>query len=81
MPVEPFAKRYYVLPKAQIGPLRFVLESYDGLAFMRTIDASTGLVEVAWSVSRSEDVEALLAALADELQMVVVATPETVPPL
>lgn len=55
--------------KRQIGYLRFTLESYDGLGFIRTLDASQGLIEIAWTVSREADVRALLAALANEVNM------------
>jgi len=74
-------KYYYRLPRQAIGLLRFLLESYDGLAFMRTLDSRDGLVEVAWPASRSGDAEALLAALEAELAMQRVAPPAEVPPL
>jgi hypothetical protein len=75
-----FSSRYFQLPKAEIASLRFTLESYDGLAFQRTLDSATGLVEVLWPVERARDVEALLAALSAELGMVMVPAPEQVPP-
>lgn len=80
---EPFAKRYYRLDRAAIGMLRFLLESYDGLAFMRTLDAREALVEVAYPPSRSRDAEALLAAFAAELGIAEVPSPppERYPPL
>ncbi len=40
MPAEIFIKRYFQLPRAEIGQLRFILESYDGLAFARTLDSA-----------------------------------------
>jgi len=58
-----FEKRYLRLPPAEIAWLRFVLESYDGLAFVRTLDGRDGLVEVAFPPSRRADAEALLAEL------------------
>jgi len=62
----PFIKRYYRLPAQQIAWLRFVLESYDGLAFVRSLDGRRGLVEVAYPPSRGADAERLLASLARE---------------
>ena len=44
MTTEIFSKRYFRLPRAEIGHLRFILESYDGLAFARTLDSGSGLV-------------------------------------
>ncbi|PLX80126.1 MAG: DUF4911 domain-containing protein [Desulfuromonas sp.] len=70
-----FCKKYYILEKAEIAYLRFVLESYDGLAFVRTLDKTGALVEVAYPPSRSADAEILLAALEQETGMTETATP------
>jgi len=78
---EAFCKRYFEIPRAEIGHLRFILESYDGLAFARTLDNQLALVEVAYSPSRREDVEQLFKALAAEVGLQEVATPEHVPSL
>ena len=78
---ESFSKRYFQIPRAEIGHLRFILESYDGLAFARTLDKQLALVEIAYSPSRSCDVEPLLEALAGEVGLQEVAPPEVVPPL
>jgi hypothetical protein len=79
----PFVKRYYQVPRAEIGYLRFILESYDGLIFMRTLDPHTALIEVAHPLSRRPDAEALLLALASEVSMdeVPAPLPENYPPL
>lgn len=76
-----FTKRYYQLPRAEIAYLRFTLESYDGLAFQRTLDSAAGLVEIIWPTERTQDAEALLAALAEEIDWREVAPPEIIPPL
>jgi hypothetical protein len=67
LPMQRLIKRYFNLPRREIGYLRFILESYDGLMFMRTLDASTGLVEVGYPPSRSADACGVLAALTREL--------------
>jgi len=72
---EPFCKKYYLLPKAEIAYLRFTLESYDGLAFVRTLDAKEALVEVAYPPSRRKDAEALLLCLENETGMSETDTP------
>lgn len=76
-------KSYYNLPRRQIGYLRFILESYDGLAFVRTLDNRQALVEIAYPASRREDVQALLGSLAEECTMTAVAPPQAseYPPL
>jgi hypothetical protein len=76
-----FDKRYFFLPRAEIGHLRFILESYDGLAFARTLDKQNGLVEIAYPSSRSCDANLLLNSLAAELGLQAVAVPDKIPPL
>ncbi len=68
-------KSYYSLHRRQIGYLRFILESYDGVAFVRTLDNRQALVEIAYPASRREDAEGLLAALVEECHMTAVAPP------
>lgn len=79
MTSEIFSKRYFQLPRAEIGHLRFILESYDGLAFARTLDKLNGLVEIAYPGSRACDSECLLKALAAEIGLREVAAPEKIP--
>lgn len=81
MSAEIFTKRYFQIPRAEIGHLRFILESYDGLAFARTLDKQAALVEIAYSASRSGDVETLLLALTAEVGWQEVAAPREIPPL
>jgi hypothetical protein len=63
--MEPFTKKYFRLPRKQIGFLRFILESYDGLAFARTLDSRLALVEIAYPPSR----QALITSLAEDLAL------------
>ncbi len=76
-----FTKRYFQLPREEIGYLRFILESYDGLAFARTLDNREALVEIAYCTSREADVDGVLSVLADEAGLKEVAAPEQIPPL
>jgi len=81
MPHPGMKRRYYQMPKAEIAYLRYTLESYDGLAYQRTLDSASGLVEVLLPVERTVDVDALLAALSEELGWQEVDPPEVVPPI
>lgn len=81
MTAEIFSKRYFQLPRAEIGHLRFILESYDGLAFARTLDKQNGLVEIAYPPSRARDAESILEALVFEVGLQEVAAPEQIPTL
>lgn len=69
-------KKHFTVARREIGYLRFILESYDELAFFRTLDASLGLIEVAWPPSRSADAESLLAALALETGLAEAPSPQ-----
>jgi hypothetical protein len=71
-PLVPFAfchRRYRLMP-VRIGMLRFLVEGYDGILFLRTIEASTAVVELSWAKSCAVDATAILAALSAELEMV-----------
>jgi hypothetical protein len=65
--MDTLAKRYFRLPSRQIGYLRFILESYDGLAFVTTLDPKSGLVEIVYPLSRRQDADGLIEALVEEL--------------
>lgn len=81
MPPDNFVKRYYQLPRQEIGYLRFILEGYDGLAFARTLDSHQGLVEIAWPGNQGKDAEHLMKELALEIGMTEVLPPEEIAPL
>jgi hypothetical protein len=68
-----FIKRYFSLARAHIGYLRFILESYDGLAFVRTLDPRQAVVEIGYPASRKKDAEELVQALADEIGLLELA--------
>lgn len=66
---DPFVKRCFRLDRAAIVYLRFILEGYDGLIFLRTLDPRAALVEVAYAPACRGDAESLLAPLVDECAM------------
>lgn len=81
MSEDAFAKRYYQLPRGEIGHLRFILESYDGLCFARTLDNQAAVVEIAYHPSRASDADALLKSLAAEINLHEIPAPDQVLPL
>lgn len=76
-----FHRGYFQLAKEKIALLRFLLESYDGLIFLRTLDNRLALVELAWPPSRSVDALGLIAALEQELGLQPAPPPANIPPL
>lgn len=65
-------RRCFRLPRREIGVLRFLLEGYDGLGFVRTLDAGEGVVEIAWPADRQAEMESVLESLCRELGMAAV---------
>lgn len=76
-----FQRGYFQVAREQIALLRFLLESYDGLVFLRTLDNRLALVELAWPPSRAVDALALIGALEQELGLAPCAPPQSIPPL
>ncbi len=56
-----------IIDKPQIGFLNSIIESYEGIAVVRTMEASSGIIEL-WIAPAFEDlVTAILNDLADEI--------------
>ena len=62
---------YLLIRPEKISWLRFILEGYDGLAILTTISAEKGLVRLQAVESGFEETMRLLAALADDLTLLV----------
>jgi hypothetical protein len=54
--------RLAIIKPSEISFLRFVLEAYEGLAVLSTIDAGIGLVQISIAPGCEEDVELILQA-------------------
>ncbi|MHB8789124.1 MAG: DUF4911 domain-containing protein [Desulfobulbaceae bacterium] len=59
---------YLFIAPARISLLRFLLEGYDGLAMVSTLDNTTGLVRLLYPGPRYAELMAFLAAVASDLQ-------------
>lgn len=68
-------ERYFRMDKQQIGYLRFILEGYEGLASLTTVDAGMGQVLLRVPPGCEGEVDTLLADLANEIYL----EPQTVP--
>lgn len=71
-------KRYYHTELCHLAYLRFVVESYEGLA---QITSLPGRCEVEWTIpwELADQAEALARALASEILLVPIAPPEDWP--
>lgn len=63
------------VPRAEIGYVKFIFESYEGIAVLRTLDRQRGLVVVLAVPDFLDQARAVVAALAAEI-----ACREVVPP-
>ena len=54
------------IPPREIAYLNFVLDSYEGVASMRTVDPRAGIVELMVSPSYQEEIKEILKDLAEE---------------
>jgi len=57
------------LPPEQIALFKALVESYDNLATLRTEDPQTHRLRLAFAAESSEDVEELLAGLAERFSI------------
>ncbi len=62
--------KYFSVRRRDIAYLHFIIESYEGLATLSTIDARKGIVRLSIPECLVEDVEKLLLALREEIPMV-----------
>lgn len=62
-------KRHFRMDRKQIGLLRFVLEAYEGIAALTTIDPVEGRVVLLVPPGCEAEVDHLLADLAGDIYM------------
>lgn len=61
--------RYFRVDRRDIAYFRFTLEAYEGLATLTTLDARNGIVVLSIPECFADEVDALLAALAQEISL------------
>ena len=73
---------FYRVDPYEIHYLKFVLEAYEGLATLTTLDSATGLIQLAVPPGRKDSLESLLAALGHELRLerISASQPEIISP-
>ncbi len=59
-------KKVFRVERGDIGYLRFTIESYDGMAVVRTLDPFKALIELQISPGCEEFVQELMTALSKE---------------
>jgi hypothetical protein len=66
---------FYRVDPYEIHYLKFILEAYEGLATLTTLNSKTGLIQLAVPPGRKDSLESLLEALGRELGLERVAGP------
>ncbi len=62
-------QKTYRIDRRQIYFLRFILEGYDGMAIVRTLDPQQGIVVVYIAPGCEDDVEMVLEDLSKEIMI------------
>jgi hypothetical protein len=60
---------HFKINSRDIAYMKFVLESYEGLGMLRTIDPKSGIVEVMVPPGLEKDMEMVLDGLGEEIPM------------
>jgi len=61
--------RYYRLHRKDIAYFKFIIESYDGMAVVRTKDPHEAIVELMVAPGWEQDVEKVLEGLGKEIHI------------
>jgi len=62
-------KQHYRVDRREIAFIRFILEAYDGLAIVKTLDPQAGLIEFQIAPGCEQDVEMILKDLKTNIMM------------
>ena len=60
---------YYRVDRRQINYLRFILEAYDGIGVITTLDARKGAIVIKTAPGCEADVDGLVKALAQQIHI------------
>lgn len=61
--------RYYQLASRDLVYMKFVLEAYEGLSTMSTVDGKRGIVKVNYPVPFRDDLAGLMEGISREIEV------------
>jgi hypothetical protein len=67
--------RYFHVNRPDLAYLKFILEAYEGLAILSTVEREGAIVRIGYPQFSSRDVDSLLNALGKEIHMKEVPQP------
>lgn len=65
-------KRFYRVDRRRIGFIQFILEAYDNLAGMTTVDARQGVVQITTAPGCEAMVAGIIESLAEQFQLILI---------
>ena len=69
-------RKYFRIERKEISFLKFILEAYEGVAMMRTVDTEAGIVAVHIAPGCEATVETILRDLKQEIMIEDATVPE-----
>jgi hypothetical protein len=74
-------EKYYKIREDGIALLKYIIESYEGIAAVRTVDRVDMILEIMIAPGFEEVIDGIIEELTDELGIVSVDRPDHVDPL
>ena len=62
-------QKYFKIARKDISFLKFIIEAYEGMAVVRTLDSREGMIELMIAPDFEKEVEELLIDLRDEFEI------------
>jgi len=72
---EPWCRKIVEVKRREISYLKFILEGYDGLVTVTTVDGNSGRVSLTFHPSVLPDVERILETLKQEIVLTEINLP------
>ena len=67
--------RFYKINRRDLVYLKFILEAYEGLSTLSTIDQQAGIVQLSYPACFATDITGLIGALAGDISIAEVPFP------
>ena len=61
--------RYFQVQNRDLVYMKFILEAYEGLSTMSTVDGKRGIVRVSFPAQFAGEIDLLMAALSNEIAL------------
>jgi hypothetical protein len=71
-----FKAKYFRVARHDLVYLKFILEAYEGLCVMSTVERESAIVRIGYPKTTEADMDGLLEALAKEIRLDEIPRPE-----